>query len=594
MAAGAQEKSTNDDAGCPIRLRRVAVACSALVLLLGSLTIVAWIARLPLLASFRSGYIPMAPGTATGFVFLGIGLLAWAAAPAQAIGRRLALAGGALTAALGLAKWVEWSAHLHLGIEELLVGNQAMFGRVMTGRISPVTASGFVLAGASLLFLPSASTRRLSSGLALAIGSCSLLVLLGYLYGTPLLYGGSVIPVALSTGLAFLCLSIGVLAAAGPGQWPLRELTGPSARALLLRTFLPVTVLAVLINGSVLRLFEAHSNLNPALLATFSGLLFGVGISAVILQIAAIIGRKIDAAEAARNEAQQALLLLNQQLERRVAERTLALRERNEQMEEELKMARELQLAMLPQHYPRVPRGSTEAESALQFFKFYYPTSDVSGDFFNIVPLSDTSVGIFICDVMGHGVQAALVVAMLRALVEELSLHALSPGELLTRINRDLAGILKSTGSLIFTTGAYLVADLANGRLSYANAGHPSPLLLRSTTGEVEPINIKAERGPAMGLFADASYSSGERALGPGDFILLFTDGLFEVGGPDGELYSQERLSAAVRERAHLGCEHLLAEVLSEVRQFSGTQTFEDDVCVVGVEVTRLCGQQPL
>ena len=589
MAPDTQETTSHDEVRFATRCRRVAIICSVLVLLLGSLTIVAWISGLPLLASFRSSYIPMAPATALGFVFLGIGLSGWITFRDLMTGRRLALAGGSLAVALGLVKWIEWSIHIHIGIEELLVGNPVMFGRVMTGRMSPITASEFLLAGASLGYLPSAKTRHLTSGLAVVVACSGLFVLLGYLYGTPLLYGGSVIPVALSTALAFLCLGIGVLTAAGPLEWPLRLLTEPSAQALLLRTLLPATVLAVLVNGLVLRLMQAHFNLNPALLAALSALLFGVGISVVIVHLAVIIGGQIDTAEAARNQAQLALMLLNQQLENRVAERTAALRQRNEQMEEELKMARELQLAMLPQHYPRVPRNSSAAESALQFFRFYYPTSEVSGDFLVTIPLSDTSVGIFICDVMGHGVRAALVTAMLRALVEELGPRASSPGELLTRINADLAGILKSTETLLFATGAYLVADLASGRLSYAIAGHPSPLHLRSASGVVEPImRHKGERGPAMGLSAEACYGSGERPLCAGDVILLFTDGLFEVEGRDGDFYSQERLLAAIRARTHLKGEQLLTEVLNEVRQFSGTQTFEDDVCLVGVEITRL------
>jgi serine phosphatase RsbU (regulator of sigma subunit) len=583
---------SGDDARCTRGCQFVASACGGLTLLLGSLTLVAWATGMPLLASIRSSYIPMAPSTALGFVFLGTGLLAWIAAPGQSR-RALAAAGGGLTTALGMVKWIEFSTRFHFGLEELLVRNPAMFGNVPTGRMSPITASEFILAGLSLLFLSFARTRRLAPALAVAFVSASLLVALGYLYGTPLLYGGSVIPVALSTALAFVCIGTGVLAAAGLREWPLRLLTGASARALLLRTFLPVTVIAVLVNGAVLRLVQAHFNLNPALLAALAGLVFGVGISAVILQVAAIIGRRIDAAEAARNQAQQALLLLNQQLEQRVAERTAALQQRNEQMEEELKMARELQLAMLPQQFPRVPRDSTSDQSALQFFKFYYPTGAVSGDFFDIIPLSDTAVGIFICDVMGHGVRAALVTAMLRALVEELSHQKLAPEELLMQINRDLAGILKHTGTMMYATGAYLVADLARGRLSCANAGHPSPLHLRAYDGEVEPITPSGKRGPAMGLFHDARYPSEVRPLRPGDFLVLFTDGLFEVDGPNGELYSHERLLAAVRQRANLNREQLLTEVLGEVKQFSVTQTFEDDVCLLGIEVTRLCNQEP-
>jgi serine phosphatase RsbU (regulator of sigma subunit) len=111
--------------------------------------------------------------------------------------------------------------------------------------------------------------------------------------------------------------------------------------------------------------------------------------------------RRIDRAESERNAAQAELEALNRDLERRIAERTQELRNKNEQMQEELTMARELQFALLPQNFPCIPRSVPTAESALQFFSFYYPAGTVSGDFFDVFPVSESAVGIFICDVMG-------------------------------------------------------------------------------------------------------------------------------------------------------------------------------------------------
>ena len=145
-----------------------------------------------------------------------------------------------------------------------------------------------------------------------------------------------------------------------------------------------------------------------------------------------------------------------------LAERTRQLHKKNQQIEDELKMARELQLAMLPQSFPAVSSGSSEAE-ALKFFSFFIPSGAVSGDFFDVVPLSETSVGIFICDVMGHDVRAALVTAMLRALVEDFSLKATDPGQVLTEINRALFKVFGQAGTTMFATAFYLVADVATG-----------------------------------------------------------------------------------------------------------------------------------
>ena len=138
------------------------------------------------------------------------------------------------------------------------------------------------------------------------------------------------------------------------------------------------------------------------------------------------------------------------------------LRKKNEIMEDDLKMAREIQQAMLPQNYPAFPLGARREESLLTFCHRYHPTGQVGGDFFNVVPLADNKAGLFICDVMGHGVRSALVTAMVRALVEELRTIALDPGALLTRINHDLRAILQQTGTPLFTTAFYLVAPWKN------------------------------------------------------------------------------------------------------------------------------------
>ncbi len=161
-----------------------------------------------------------------------------------------------------------------------------------------------------------------------------------------------------------------------------------------------------------------------------------------------------------------------------------ALRKKNEQMEDDLKMAREIQQTMLPQQYPTFPKEAAASESHFRFSHRYLPTGAVGGDYFNVLALSDTEAGVFICDVMGHGVRSALIAAMVRALVEELKPLGGDPGKLLTQLNRDLCAILKHTGSPTLITAFYLVADTANRQLRYGNAGHPKPLLVHRSHGQ--------------------------------------------------------------------------------------------------------------
>ena len=133
------------------------------------------------------------------------------------------------------------------------------------------------------------------------------------------------------------------------------------------------------------------------------------------------------------------------------------LEERNCQMENDLKLAREFQQAFFRRDAPVFPHGADSKDSALQFGHAYISSGAVGGDFFDILAISDTEAGIFISDVMGHGVRSALVVATIRGLVEELESITHNPGDLLTQINRDLYTIMKHSGQLTFVSALYVV-----------------------------------------------------------------------------------------------------------------------------------------
>ena len=281
-----------------------------------------------------------------------------------------------------------------------------------------------------------------------------------------------------------------------------------------------------------------------------------------------------------RVEAERALSEERRRSEENTALYNKQLREKNLQLEEDLRMASEVQQAFLPQQTGGMLRKA--AKGALHFYSSYLPTGPVGGDFFHILRLSDTTAGVFISDAMGHGVRAALVTALERALLEEMAGAAGNPGIFLSQINHALFSILRRTGTPLFVSAFYLFADVTFSEIRYAVAGHPRQLIVRRSAGEVEmlPANGR-DHGPALGVFDDQHYEMFRAKLSPGDLVLLFTDGLFEVEGPGGELFDQERLLAVVRNRMRLPPEDLSAAVLGDVKQFSGNGKFIDDVCLV-------------
>ena len=243
-------------------------------------------------------------------------------------------------------------------------------------------------------------------------------------------------------------------------------------------------------------------------------------------------------------------------------------------------MASEVQQAFLPQQTSGLLRKA--ANNPLHFYSSYLPSGAVGGDFFHILPLSDTTAGVFISDVMGHGVRAALVTALERALVEELAGIATDPGEFLSQINRSLLSILKRTGTPLFVSAFYLFVDVTTGEIRYATAGHPKPLLIRRDKELLEMLSSDGKKqGPALGVFNDRKYETSALRLSPGDLVLLFTDGLFEVEGTNGQLFDQDKLMDVVRRHMNLPSEALSGAILADIRQFSSSGEFSDDVCLV-------------
>ena len=259
------------------------------------------------------------------------------------------------------------------------------------------------------------------------------------------------------------------------------------------------------------------------------------------------------------------------------------LHRRSTEMETDLRMARQMQEAFLNRAYPAFPRGVAPEASALRFAHRYIPTTTLGGDFFDIVQLSDTHCGVLVCDVMGHGVRAGLLTALIRGVVEEMGARAADPVHVLAEINRSLMPIIEQTGQPIFATVFFGVIDTARHTFTYGNAGHPAPLVRHARSETIARL-APADPEPAAGLLADFPYTRHVCEFHPGDLFLGYTDGVVEAADATGGLYGEERLSTLLtRSRALSGAE-VSDRLLAEVKAFSGHADFDDDVCLVAIE----------
>lgn len=258
---------------------------------------------------------------------------------------------------------------------------------------------------------------------------------------------------------------------------------------------------------------------------------------------------------------------------------------RQAQTDQELMLARQVQQAMLPQVYPPVPRGAEPQDCSLRFSHRYIPEAMVGGDFFTITPLSDTQVGVLICDVMGHGVPAALITAVQRVLVEELQTVAAEPGRFLTELNTRLHHFFDPLPTSMFVTGFYIVIDAASGVVRFANAGHPRPLRISRSTGELRILGADQLKPPfALGVIPDSVYGVEEEKIASGDILFLYTDGIFDLGEGKEMAFGDERFIEMVRAAAAKTGGAFLDDLLARARAISGKTTFEDDVCLVSID----------
>jgi sigma-B regulation protein RsbU (phosphoserine phosphatase) len=277
---------------------------------------------------------------------------------------------------------------------------------------------------------------------------------------------------------------------------------------------------------------------------------------------------------------------------RKLAEEQLHLR--TEEMETDVRMARQVQEAFLTRAYPVFPRGVPVEASALHFSHQYIAATTLGGDFFDLVQHSDTKCGFLVCDVMGHGVRAGLLTALIRGVVEEMGERAENPAHVLSEINRSLIPIVQQTGQPVFATAFFAVIDTSASTLSFANAGHPPVLILRAGSRSVTRLVLE-DPEPATGLIDGFAYSRHENDLLPGDVLLGYTDGVIEAGNNAGDIFGEERLSQLLSQCGGRTSVEVTERVVSELRTFSGRTIFEDDVCVVAIEPTgKTCTVLPL
>jgi phosphoserine phosphatase RsbU/P len=261
-------------------------------------------------------------------------------------------------------------------------------------------------------------------------------------------------------------------------------------------------------------------------------------------------------------------------------EELLQQKAEKERLEQELRIARSIQMSLLPQRSLVFPGISLSGHCE--------PAREVGGDYYDFLPLDDSRMGLLIADVAGKGTSAALYMAELKGVVLSLSQRHTSPRELLIDANRIIS---KHLDARSFITMTYAVVDVAARTITMARAGHCPLVYVPGPHSESRTSRALQPDGMVLGLQFDTGEIFSRTLeeltlpLGAGDLFLLYTDGISEAMNADGDYFGDTRLAELAQQHADLSSDELSARILGEVKAFAGAAAQHDDMTMVLLKI---------
>jgi PAS domain S-box-containing protein len=260
------------------------------------------------------------------------------------------------------------------------------------------------------------------------------------------------------------------------------------------------------------------------------------------------------------------------ELERELQEAFQVIKAQKERMEDELNVAREIQMSMLPLIFPAFPN-----RKELEVFATLTPAREVGGDFYDFFFIDERRFCFGIGDVSDKGVPAALFMAVTKTLMKSRAMDDLSTASILTHVNDELS---RENDSSMFVTVFLAILDITTGTLTYTNAGH-NPPYIRRADGEL--VRLDKRHGPVVAAMEGITYSETKDRLNEGDLILLYTDGVTEAMNPTRELFGEEQLRDVLGEQTGDSAEEVVQQLGGKVREFEAGAEQADDTTILGL-----------
>jgi serine phosphatase RsbU (regulator of sigma subunit) len=242
-----------------------------------------------------------------------------------------------------------------------------------------------------------------------------------------------------------------------------------------------------------------------------------------------------------------------------------------ERLESEVRIASDVQRALLPEHAPVLEGLSVTGWSQ--------PSREVGGDFYDFIDLGDGKIGVALGDATGKGMSAALMTTECASILRTLARDIAQPRALLARTNAEFFRQIGHTHK--FVTLSYIVYDKATGKATYASAGHPAPILVHGATGQAE--RLACEGSFPLGIDGNATYTEYEVTLEPGDVIVTYSDGFTDAQNHDAELFGEERIVSLLESVAGQPVTAITRALRESTESFMNGKEAFDDMTMVAV-----------
>lgn len=238
-------------------------------------------------------------------------------------------------------------------------------------------------------------------------------------------------------------------------------------------------------------------------------------------------------------------------------------------LEEEVNMARQIQIELLPKQPPRLDHCMIAVHST--------PSRTVGGDFYDFIEIGGDRIGMVIADASGKGMPAALMITQIQAIIRSEVNNGNDIGTILTNLNEQ---VVHGSSSEKYVTLFYGELNIRSGEFHYCNAGHNYPALVKQDG----TLHLLKDGGPVIGAFSAMPYASASIDLQPDDVLFLFTDGLSEAMDPDENEYTEERIHDFVRDHRRHNPEEIVKSILEDVRKFDATYPPRDDTTIIAMK----------